>query len=469
MIDKSHRPGTVHSPAAALRMLGLVLLAGFITVQVSAAAAESFVLPTQGCPMAHCDSRLSDTVGLAPPSLAVEVHVDRDSAGATGGLGCVSNARLVACTGSADPTQKSNLSVYDADGGLVWQDNGRLDETAWYSAALISTDDHVIAVDRHRLLRVAPLTGQIVWEQLKPDDGTPISPVLVGSDASMVLLATKADAGTGTPELSVWDAATGVLLWHQTLTDPSSGALFATVNTPAVRGNRAYLLAAGVGNPNDARLTAVDICESQACGGRGRLQVAWQLGYDGPSSASPLLSGNRLFFDGLRGRTTGLFYAVDDLGNGASQAWVKRFASRFGFSAALDPRGGLWVSPWQSGQMLRLSERNGRKQQTIDVASVLTLPPGLSPVTALSVLSGPDGTAALLFGAQTANATDGSFVGAIEVTASAGGTALWHYKVSDNAIRKAPTGQFPVVVNGAGARRIVFRGTTGDTFFIGEP
>ncbi len=456
----------IRTPARLTRM---ALSAGMAAVASLATAAGPFVLPTTGCPMAHCDARLSDAVGQAPPTTAVEVHVDRESAGSVGGLGCVSNSRLVACTGSADPALKSNLSVYDADGRLLWQDGGLLKDTAWYSAALISTDDEVIAADQHTLLRVAPRSGQVLWQRSKPDDGTPISPVLVGTDGSMVLLATKADAGVGNPELSVWDVASGELLWHQPLTDPVSGALLATVNTPAVRANRAYLLAAAVGAPNDARLTTIDICESDACGGRGRMLVAWQHRYDGPSGASPVLSGNRLFFDGLKGRSSGLFYAVDDQGGSPSQAWVRQFKGRFGFSAALDPRGGLWVSPWQSGKLLRLAERNGRTLQTVDVAPVLALPAGISPVTAVSVLSDAGGSSTLVFGAQTQNAADGAFVAAVDVASSANGFGVWVYRVSENAIRKAPTGQFPVVINGNGARRIVFRGTTGDTFFIGEP
>ena len=113
-------------------------------------------------------------------------------------------------------------------------------------------------------------------------------------------------------------------------------------------------------------------------------------------------------------------------------------------------------------------QRNGRKQQTVDVATTLGLPAGLSPVTAVSVTSGPAGSVVLTFGAQTPTASQGSWVAAIDVGAAAG-APLWHYKVADNATRKAPTGQFPVLVNATGARRIVFRGTTGDTFFIGEP
>lgn len=448
------------------RGIALGLLLG---LAAGAGMAQDFVLPAAGCPMAHCDAALTDIVGMAAPRVGTLVHADRDSAGATGGLGCVSNTRLAACTGSADPALKSNLSVYDADGRLVWQDAGRLDATAWYSAALISDDDQVIAADRQRLLRVDVRTGTVIWQVDKPDDGTPISPVLVGADRSMLLLATKADGGQGAPEVSVWDVATGALLWHQALQDPVTGARLATVNTPAVVGNRAYVLAAGVGNPENAYLTALDVCESEACGGRGRFSVAWHHAYDGPSSASPVVRNGRVFFDGLRGRGTGLFYAVDDLGASASTSWVKRFRGRFGFSAALDPRGGLWVSPWQSAQFIRLAERNGRALQNVDVPALLAWPAGTSPVTAVSVAHDGAGEVVLLFGAQSPDAAAGSFVGAIDVGASPAGAALWQFKVADNAIRKAPTGQYPIVVNAEGARRVVFRGTTGDTFFVGEP
>lgn len=448
---------------------GHLAMASALWLFALGAAAQPFSLPATGCPMAHCDARMSDAVGIAAPRSATEIRVDRDSAGAVGGLGCVSNGRLAACTGASDPALKSNLSVYDANGQLLWQDDGRLGATAWYSAALISSDDHVIAADQRTLLRVDVRSGQVLWQASKPDDGTPISPVLVGAAADMLLLATKGDAGTGAPELSVWDAATGALLWHGPLQDPLTGARLATINTPAVAGSRAYVLATALGDPENARLMALDVCEKPGCGGRGRISVAWEHAYDGPSSASPVLSGRRLFFDGLRGSNTGLFYAVDDLGASASQVWVKTFSGRFGFSAALDPRGGVWVSPWRSGKFIRLAERNGRQQQSIDIAPLLGLPAGMSPVTAVSVAADGSGEVALLFGAQAANTGLGSYVGAIDVAASAGGRGLWQYKVANNAVRKAPTGQYPIMVNEAGARRIVFRGTTGDTFFIGEP
>lgn len=450
---------------------GSVQIAAGAALVASAAQAGPFVLPTSGCPMAHCDARMSDLVGAVGPTVAETVAIDRKSAGAVGGLGCVSNTRLVACTGGSDPAQKSNLTVYDADGNRLWDDGGLLGDTAWFGAAMISADDHIIAADQHTVLRASMRSGKIVWQSAKPDIGSPISPVLVGNDGSMILLATKSDAGQGSPELSVWDVATGALLWHQPITDPATGALYQTINTPAVKGNRAYVVAAGVGNPGDGRLVAIDICESAACGGRGRPQVAWVHPFEGPSSASPLVIGDRIFFDGLRGKNGGLFYGVDDLGGAPAQAWVRKFKGRFGFSAAQDPRGGLWVSPWKSGTFLRLRELNGGTVQTIVFADLFGLDPTYSPVTAVSVSQTAGGAVVLTTGIQTKSKSIGigPQVVAIDVSSQPGGTALWRYAVTGNGGRNAATGQYPIVTNAAGARRIVFRGTISSTFFVGEP
>lgn len=435
------------------------------------AQATSFVLPTQGCPMAHCDARMSNTVGVVSPRQGREVSVDRSSAGAVGGLGCVSNGRYAVCTGSSDPSLKSNLSFYDADGNLLWDDGGLLDATAWYSAAIISDTHQVIAADQKRLLRADPLNGRIVWQSAKLDDGTPISPVLVGASAGIVLLATKSDAGVGSPELSTWDLETGALLSHAGLLDPATGVRYQTINTPAVRGNRAYVLAAAVGTPDDGRLYALDVCEADSCGGRGTFTVAWFFPFSGPSSASPLLIGSRIFFDGLRGRTTGLYFGVDDLGTSGAQAWKRSYGSRFGFNAAQDPRGGLWISPWQSGTLLRVSEADGSTLQTVDVSVASGLGSGYSPVTAVSVSRTSAGAVVLTNGIQTKSSTTATapYVVALDVSSTDAGASLWKYKVSTNALRNAPTGQYPVVTNAAGARRVVFRGTASGTFFIGEP
>lgn len=449
----------------------LATLSFTLASTLALADAGPFVLPAAGCGMAHCDSRMSNAVGQMSPTVAREIKVDRAGSRAVGGLGCVSNTRLVACTGGDDPSGRSNLSVYDADGNLMWDDGGLLDATAWYSAAIISESNQVLAADQKRIIRADPITGTIVWQSLKPDDGTPISPILIGSDASMVLLATKADAGNGTPELSVWDLATGALLAHRPIVDPVTGTIYATINTPASKGNRAYVLSTALGNGSDGRLYAIDVCESSACGGRGALQFVWQHPYDGPASASPLLIGQRIFFDGLRARSTGLYYGVDDLGSAPSQAWMRKYSARFGFNAGQDPRGGFWISPWQSGSLVRVSETDGSTVQTINVSSLLGLDPSYSPVTAVSMSSTAAGAIVLTTGVQTKSPSVGigPHVGAFDVSTTPAGSALWKYKVSNSQTRNAPTGQFPIVTNDFGARRIVFKGTTSSTFFIGEP
>lgn len=436
-----------------------------------AVGAVAFELPAQGCPMAHCDTRMSDLVRSVSPAVAQTIRIVKNSAGSTGGLGCVSNTRLAACTGNADPANASNLVVYDADGNEVWNDGGLLGASAWYSAAMISADDQVIAADRDRILRVDVPGRSIVWQSVKPDIGTPISPVPVGADAAMVLLATKSDGALGTPELSVWDTETGALLWHGAIVDPVTGVVYQTINTPAVKGSRAYVLAAAVGNGSDGRLYAIDICNGSGCGGRGRVEVAWHHPIEGPSSASPLVIGKRIFFDGLRGKSSGLFYAVDDLGAAPSQAWMRKYRGRFGFSAAQDPRGGFWISPWQSASLLRLRESNGATLQTVAVGAALGLDPTYSPVTAISISESQGGAVVLTAGYQTKTPSVGigPQVAAMDVSTQPGGSLLWKVKVSNSVLRNAATGQYPILTNAQGARRIVFRGTLSSTFFIGEP
>lgn len=456
------------------RMAALAMWATALGAVSSSWAAEPFVLPTAGCPMAHCDARMSDAVNARGPLVASRVAFDRTATGGRGGLGCVSNLSLVACTGAveAGDAGRSALLVYDAMGRRVWEDGGLLGPTAWLSAPVISERGQVLAADQDRIVRVDVARGEVVWQAQKPDAGTPISPVIVGQLADMILLATKAPAEGGTAELSVWDLATGALLDHGAIVDPDTGRSYATLNTPASNGARAYVLTSSVEDGSDGRLYAIDICESPACGGRGTIQVAWHSGFTGPSSASPVRIGQRLFFDGMQGRRGGgTFMAVDDLGDRPAPAWTARFPARFGASAAQDPRGGVWVAPWQTGQFLRLNELNGRIEQTLDVGGVLSLGNVYSPVTAFSVSTGANGAVVLTFGAQTKATTGeiGPQVAAVDVAANASGSLVWRYRVASEARINAATGQFPVVITPSGARRVVFKGTRSGTFFVGEP
>jgi hypothetical protein len=150
--------------------------------------------------------------------------------------------------------------------------------------------------------------------------------------------------------------------------------------------------------------------------------------------------------------------------------WTARFSGRFGASAAQDPRGGLWVAPWQSGLLLRLDQATGAVLQTVDIALAGGLTPGYFMNTALSV-SGGVGSVVLTFGAQT-TATSGDIstqVLAIEVATAAAGQTVWRFRVAANPATNAATGQFPVVIGSGGARRVVFSGTRSGTYFVGEP
>src|SRR5689334_13084276 len=87
--------------------LALLLMAAAFGALPARAQGVPFPLPRVGCPMAHCDPRMSDVVGLRSPASAGLIRVDESAVGG-GGLGCVSNGRLVACTYRGDPLLQSN-------------------------------------------------------------------------------------------------------------------------------------------------------------------------------------------------------------------------------------------------------------------------------------------------------------------------------------------------------------------------
>lgn len=152
-VSRPRRPATLrHTLTATLALLAMAPVA-------------ALTLGTEGCPMAHCDGRMSDLTNAVGPTTAVAVSVDRTAPPAVGGLGCVSNTRLVACTGGGDPALTSNLIVYDADGNRLWDDGGLLGATAWKSVPILGSDDRLIAADQDTVLMADLKTGQIDRQQ----------------------------------------------------------------------------------------------------------------------------------------------------------------------------------------------------------------------------------------------------------------------------------------------------------------
>jgi hypothetical protein len=306
----------------------------------------------------------------------------------------------------------------------------------------------------------------VLWKSAKPDAGIPISPVAVGS--GMILVATNTSQGSGPAEVSVWDATTGALLAHQPLIDPTTGALYVTRNTPAVAGSRAYISTAAESTVSNGRLYAIDICGSDTCGGRGKMTIGWTYDFTGPSGASPLVVGQRIFFDGQTTKGAGVFMAVNDRLTQATLAWHQVFPNVFAANAAHDPRGGLWVYPGTSTALLRLDENTGAAIQQIVVSSVLGLPSGYTPNTCVSMSTSVAGAVALTFGTYSPTTTLPTYVAAVDVSSTSTGTMLWQYMVAPNRTTNQATGQYPILVNAAGAHRIVFRGSNAGLFFVGE-
>ncbi|MBS0448565.1 MAG: hypothetical protein JSR59_21800 [Proteobacteria bacterium] len=413
---------------------------------------------------------MSDGVNAVSPSVGQLVHADTASAGGKHGLGCASDTHIAACALSGDPPSPSNLVVYDGDGRRLWDDGGILGGTAATSAPLIGADGTVVAADQNWILRGDPTRQTILWKSAKPDLGRPLGPVVIGADASMILLVTGGSAA-GTPEVSVWDASSGALLAHQAIVDPDTHIVYGTQNTAATTGNRAYVLTAAVDNPADGRLYAIDVCDADDCGGRGTMTIAWHYDFAGPSGASPLLIGTQVYFDGRPAAGGGTFIAVKDRGATPRLLWKKAYTGQFVAGAALDPRGGLWVYPVPgSYALLRLDAGTGNTLQTVPISAAAGLPSGYSGGSAVSVSKSAGGAVVLTLGIRPLlDARLANYVAALDVSSTATGSALWLYPVAATTQVNSAQGQFPIVYGGSGARRVVYTGTNTGTFFVGEP
>lgn len=445
--------------------LALALAGGTGTAQ----AQTAFPLAAVGCPMAHCDGTMSDLARLRVPRAAELIAVDTQQlVGAGLSLGCSSNGTLAACTYRGNPTLQSNLVVYDAAGRRVWDDGGLLDASARTAVPLVAKDGQLITADRNRVLRADPVNDRIVWQTPKADAAMPVSPVLVG-DGSMVLVATYTDSVGTTSGVSVWDATDGSPLDAMPIVDPVSGRHYATRNVPAVSGNRVYLLAEAEEDAADGRLYALDICASDACGGRGKVSIAWYFAFEGPSGASPLVIGTRVYFDGRPAAGGGTFYGIADLGRRALQLWRRDAENRFVASAAKDPRGGLWVYPAQQGKLLRLDGRTGATVQELLLDGLFPAAPGQIVNSAVTVARGNAGATVLMFATRVAGTRAASRVMAVDVSSAPTGSVVWSSVIAEDSSVNGAAGQFPIVMDATGRRRIVFVGNNAWTYVFGEP
>lgn len=429
------------------------LLAGFLT----SAAADDFLVGTVGCPMAHCDNQMSDTLNLAAPRKPVGVTWRREvNRGSKGGLGCSSNGTVVACTFVGDG---DNLVVYDADGEQLWTSDDLLFEGAVASAPIVAVDGSVIATDGRYLIRFDP-QGGIVWMQ-ETAGGLPFSPVL--TDSGFIVLATLLGP------VSTYDLETGLLIAERWLgrNARTPWSYFHTWNTPAVRGDRVYIVTErNFPNPfNEGRLYAIDV---SATG----LEEAWVVRFGSSSGGSPLVVDDSVFFDvdrrwaGFNVPVRPKVIAVRDLGGSGTVRWSHKVPSglRVALSFGRDPRGGVWYFGAGDTYMLRLDEATGQVIEKLDIDALVSEPLPHGPASTMT-MAGTETDPVLI---TSASPIFGFFsILAIELKTH---RVLWKVPIcfSTFADRCGNVGQFSAVMRG-GTPAVVFSTNKIGVFSIGEP
>lgn len=438
----------------------------------AASAATARVIDPAGCSMAHCDQTMSDTQGLSGPSGAVAtLWHDTSVLGSVTGLGCSTNTKVVACSLYNDLFRWTTVKVYSPTGAKVWS-SSLLNGNAYVSAPMVDPSGGVIATDNKRLVRFGP-TGAITWQTTTPG-GTPLSPNIT-DDGSIVL-------ATYQGPVSAYDSTSGALLDKLTLGDTltiggkATPGYFETQNTPAIVGNRIYVVTmfrdtrANVTRPY-GRLYAIDFDRAAPT---GKLRVAWSWDFTAPSGASPLaiVEGGvpTIYFDG-NGLTPGAtgndprFFAIRDLGATRELVWSHELEHDAQASAARDPRGGLWIFASTRPHLIRLHQGTGAELQRVNVDTLVNQAGAHVPSSALTV-SGPASAPVLTFSAIPV-LSQSAYVVALDLNTA---RANWmvRYDQGKGAVG-AGYGQWPIAVRPDGRPVTVFTTGGNGVWGVGVP
>jgi hypothetical protein len=434
----------------------IATLALFVAAGPAGAAAQDFVLGPAGCPMAHCDGRMSDLAGVPAPGAAAGVLWRSDVAkGSHSGLGCAANGVIAACTFNDEAGD--NVAAYDYDGRRLWSSAGLINATAWGSAPMVSLEGSVIAADDSRIVRFDP-GGRVVWNTPTPG-GRPTSPVPTENGLAVI--------ATFRGPLSAYDPMTGALVGQHTLRrDDGSRPSFSTTNTPCVRGSRIYVVAEkdGLNLGHEGRLVALDV-------DRSGFREVWHVAFGAPSGTSPLAIGGVVYFGGQRpapgfgSPAEPTLFAVRDRGDHGEIVWTHTVESGRPVLASLaqDPRGGMWFFGAGGLDVIRVAEADGAEIERISIDELVARPEPHGPGSAITI-AGPPAEPVMVVAAKTYFGS--SFVVAVDLQTR---SLVWKALLSSRSAvnRGSTSGQFPILLGPHGPR-VVFSSWDLGVFGVGE-
>lgn len=441
----------------------------------SGAVIAPFQLSGSNCPRSHCDERNSDWIESPPPADAEVLWNDPALSlggapmGSQVGLGCSSNGAVAACTFgefiegylpcAADWQDTLAVFGYSAATGLPyrkWSSGSTLNCRSFSGVPLVGADGGLIHGDDTKIVRFDP-EGKVLWSTPTPG-GIPTSLVLANNGIVF--------AATVFGPLSSYDNTSGRRLAVLNLTEPGDTRYY-TTNTPAIRGNRAYVITNHSQEESQGRLYAIDIADN------GALSVAWYLDVGGPAGASPLVEGDMIYFDGDSLTPTSPLsshiFAVRDEGASGTIVWTEDLGpgGRVRASFAADPRGGFWV--WKfGGPLLRFDyedldgDDQGDLLETIDLDPVID-EEGVHWVSgAMTVYEMPGGPVLVVPASvfDEDNVPSSGFLTAIDLTNA---SLLWKVALPSPVIGS----QFPSI-EGPFGPRIMFTNPDG-VWAVGEP
>jgi len=121
------------------------------------------------------------------------------------------------------------------------------------------------------------------------------------------------------------------------------------------------------------------------------------------------------------------------------------------------------VFAFGSPVLRRLSERDGRVLQTLDLDAAVGEPGTHTPYSAMSIAEGPERRPVMLVTARAGQVS--AYVVALDLTR---GRALWKARMPGDTITGTPMGQFPIARGRDGRLTVAFAMRAGIGFLTGR-